>query len=120
MRRYGYICIYFERNSQVKKEFFRVTATKNKRGRKDSIRAPTPNKAFQSGASPGRGDGANALGMRLLMDHVRCTMDHVGNLASFAREVAKQEQGEFLNRCGLGSGKVLDKLSRLAGFEQFF
>ena len=32
MRRYGYICICFERNSQVKKEFFRVIATKNKKG----------------------------------------------------------------------------------------
>ena len=29
----------------------------------------------------------------------RCTMDHVGNLASSAREVAKREQGEFLKRC---------------------
>ena len=28
----------------------------------------------------------------------RCTMDHVGNLASFAREAAKREQGKFLNR----------------------
>ena len=33
MRRYGYICICFERNSQVKKEFFRVIATKIKRGK---------------------------------------------------------------------------------------
>ena len=64
-----------------------------------------------------RGDGANALGMRLLIYHV--PMYHVLSLRA-TREVAKQEQGEFLNRCGLGSGKVLDKLSRLAGFAQFF
>ena len=34
-------------------------------------------------------------------------LHHVGNLASFARGVAKQEQGEFLKRRGFGSGKVL-------------
>ena len=39
------------------------------------------------------------------MDRVRCTMDrwtmdHVGNLASSAREVAKREQDEFLKRRG--------------------
>ena len=47
-------------------------------------------------------------------------MYHVGNLASFARETAKRKQGEFLQRRGFGSGKVLDKLSRLAGFAKFF
>ena len=39
------------------------------------------------------------------VDDVPCTdvpwtMDHVENLASFAREVAEQEQGEFLNQRG--------------------
>ena len=37
----------------------------------------------------------------------RCTVYHVGSLASCARGVAKQEQGEFLKRRGFGSGKVL-------------
>ena len=61
---------------------------------------------------PGRRDGrANAFEMRLLMDpfmyHGPCTVYHVGNLASCARGVAEQEQGEFLKRRGFGSGKVL-------------
>ena len=33
------------------------------------------------------------------MYHGPCTVYHVGNLASFAREAAKQEQGKFLNQC---------------------
>ena len=36
----------------------------------------------------------------------RCTVYHVRNLASFARGVAKQEQGKFLKRRGFVSGKV--------------
>ena len=51
------------------------------------------------------------------MDHVRCTMYQI---CALAREVAEQVRAKFLNRHAFGSGKVLDKLSRLAGFAQFF
>ena len=40
------------------------------------------------------------------MYHGPCTVYHVGNLASSARRVAEQEQGEFLNRRSFVSGKV--------------